>query len=342
MFSFPSCFPLPTFDTKVVWNIKSQTQRLVTITPRSDWGGTGLLGVTIRLDDYAEADERLIRVLSVEHNSPASIAGLEPLNDYLLGTTALSFDGDAALASVLRSHADRVVEIYVYNTVSDVVRVVTLMPTLSWGGPGLLGAEVGTGYLHRLPRTCRGTLGSSVERKVRAGSRPADRPPALNSRGGGRGDVRPEAATAARGTHGDGQKGTGSDPTEEFSKEEAELIDLTALGDSAKGMAGPGMVHHYEPKMEMEKDAAGMSPPPLPKEPIRSPRDRSFPPIPDEDARQMPEALGANRVSEVAGGISVAPRAPEVIATDFMSTTAAGAPNSVPAEASPPPAGIPR
>lgn len=41
------------------------------------------------------------------------------------------------------------------------------MPTTSWGG-GMLGGEVGTGYLHRLPHSCRGTIGSSVERKVRA------------------------------------------------------------------------------------------------------------------------------------------------------------------------------
>jgi len=67
----------------------------------------------------------------------------------------------------LRYHVDQVVELYVYNAESDVVRVVALMPTLSWGGHGLLGAEVGTGYLHRLPTTCRGTIGQSVERKVR-------------------------------------------------------------------------------------------------------------------------------------------------------------------------------
>ena len=154
----------------VVWNIKSQTQRIVKLTPSDSWGGTGLLGVTIRLDDYAEADERLIRALAVEHNSPAAIAGLTPETDYLLGTTTVSFDNDVALAAVLRQHVDRVIELYVYNTESDVVRVVTLMPTLSWGGNGLLGAEVGTGYLHTLPKKCRGTLGSSVERKVRTGA----------------------------------------------------------------------------------------------------------------------------------------------------------------------------
>jgi hypothetical protein len=125
------------------------------------------LGVTIRLDDYGGADERLIRVLEVEPSSPAAICGLVENQDYLLGTTGESFDSVNTLAQVLQAHVDRVVEVYVYNTDSDVVRVVALMPTYAWGGNGLLGAEVATGYLHRLPKSCRDTIGSSVERKVR-------------------------------------------------------------------------------------------------------------------------------------------------------------------------------
>ena len=151
----------------LVWNIKCQQQRLVDIVPNDDWEGAGLLGVTIRLDNYAGAQDRLIRILSVETNSPAAIAGLVTAQDYLLGTTTHSFDSTKVLATVLEQNVDKVVELYVYNTNSDKVRVVALMPTLAWGGKGLLGAEVGTGYLHRLPNSCRTTLGGSVERRVR-------------------------------------------------------------------------------------------------------------------------------------------------------------------------------
>jgi len=151
----------------LVWNIKCQEKRLVDIVPSDDWEGAGLLGVTIRLDNYGGAEDRLIRILSVEHNSPAAIAGLVETQDYLLGTTTHSFDSTKVLAAVLEAHVDRVVELYVFNTSTDKVRVVALMPTWSWGGNGLLGAEVGTGYLHRIPASCRGTLGGSVERKVR-------------------------------------------------------------------------------------------------------------------------------------------------------------------------------
>jgi hypothetical protein len=151
----------------VVWNIKSQEQRFVDLSPDDNWGGAGLLGVTIRLDSYGGADERLIRVLEVEKDSPASVAGLVPLKDYLLGTTAIAFGSTKMLADVLDANLDKIVEIYVYNSDSDKVRVISLMPTYAWGGRGMLGAEVGTGYLHRLPNSCRSTVGQSVERKVR-------------------------------------------------------------------------------------------------------------------------------------------------------------------------------
>ena len=151
----------------MVYNIKSEETRLVDLIPADTWGGAGLLGVTIRLDNYGGADERLIHVLTVEHNSPAAIAGLVPEQDYLLGTVGESLEDTQTLANLLAYNVDRVIEFYVYNTNSDVVRVVPLMPTWSWGGKGLLGAEVGTGYLHRLPHSARSTSGSSMARKVR-------------------------------------------------------------------------------------------------------------------------------------------------------------------------------
>lgn len=150
----------------MVWNIKSKTQRFLTLTPTPSWGGKGLIGVTIRMDNYATAEENLLRVLSVEKQSPAALAGLTPNTDYLLGTTVESFENENILAEVLEENEDNVVEIYVYNTESDVVRVVTLVPSVKWGGNGLLGAEIGRGYLHRLPKSCRDTLGVSFERKV--------------------------------------------------------------------------------------------------------------------------------------------------------------------------------
>jgi GRASP55/65 PDZ-like domain len=98
----------------VVWNIKSQSARLVKLIPSDTWGGAGLLGVTIRLDNYAGAEDRLIRVLTVEPNSPAAIAGLLADKDFLLGTTHQTLDSVDRLAiNVLRNHINEIVELYV-------------------------------------------------------------------------------------------------------------------------------------------------------------------------------------------------------------------------------------
>jgi hypothetical protein len=140
----------------------------------NSWGGAGLLGVTIRLDNYAGAEDRFIRVLSVDTengNSPASVAGLSADGtDFILGTTHHTINSLSHFAQLLNENVDRVIELYVYNSSTDVVRVVTLLPSYEWnknGGKGLLGAEVGTGYLHRLPYKSRSTSGSCIERKVR-------------------------------------------------------------------------------------------------------------------------------------------------------------------------------
>eukprot|EP00555_Chaetoceros_dichaeta_P004350 CAMPEP_0198264226 /NCGR_PEP_ID=MMETSP1447-20131203/14959_1 /TAXON_ID=420782 /ORGANISM="Chaetoceros dichaeta, Strain CCMP1751" /LENGTH=219 /DNA_ID=CAMNT_0043953089 /DNA_START=185 /DNA_END=840 /DNA_ORIENTATION=- len=117
----------------LVWNIKSQSQRFLTLTPSTSWGGTGLLGVTIRTDDYSTAEENILRILSTTPRSPAALAGLTPSTDFLLGTTHDSFADENALADVLVESEGKVLEVYVYNSESDVVRVVTIVPTGEWG-----------------------------------------------------------------------------------------------------------------------------------------------------------------------------------------------------------------
>lgn len=92
----------------MVWNIKCQEKRQLELIPNDDWPGAGLLGVTIRLDDYGGADERLIKVLEVEEHSPASIAGLVPMRDYLLGTTIVSFGSTDVLANTLNENYEEV------------------------------------------------------------------------------------------------------------------------------------------------------------------------------------------------------------------------------------------
>lgn len=149
--------------TLTIYNCKNHSVREVVLVPSRRWPGEGLLGATIRFDTFAEAEDHVVHVLEVEQNSPAEIAGLQPLTDYLLGTAEKSFRDTDILFSELREHLERPVEFFVYNSVSDEVRVVVLMPSEDWGGEGILGASVAQGYLHRLPASCSKTTGRSSE-----------------------------------------------------------------------------------------------------------------------------------------------------------------------------------
>jgi C-terminal processing protease CtpA/Prc len=144
-----------------VYNCKNNSLRDVVLTPSKKWPGEGMLGVTIRFDTYFEADENLCHVLEVEADSPAELAGLQAGSDYLLGTTEKVFKDTDILFEELKENIDKPVEFYVYNSETDVVRVVVILPNANWGGSGILGAHVAQGYLHVLPSKCLVSTGSS-------------------------------------------------------------------------------------------------------------------------------------------------------------------------------------
>jgi len=50
--------------------------------------------VTIRFDYYDQSEEHLVRVLEVVPDSPAELAGLQPMTDFLLGTAETVFKGE--------------------------------------------------------------------------------------------------------------------------------------------------------------------------------------------------------------------------------------------------------
>ncbi|KAG1705190.1 hypothetical protein DVH05_004123 [Phytophthora capsici] len=145
-----------------VFNVKAQTTRELQLTPSRKWPGKGLLGVTIRFDSYEGAEDQLLHVLDVVESSPAQRAGLKADSDYLLGTPERVFMDTEDLHDEILDALDGSFQCYVYNSLEDQVRIVSIVPTERWGGDGVLGAEVGHGYLHRLPSASRGTIGSSV------------------------------------------------------------------------------------------------------------------------------------------------------------------------------------
>jgi len=148
-----------------VYNWKSKSTREVKFTPSRNWPGEGMLGVTIRFDTYHDADEHICHVLEVDANSPAELAGLQPDTDYILGSAERIFKDVDVLYEELQSHIDKPLEFYVYNSLTDEVRIAVIMPSNDWGSKneGLLGANVAQGYLHVLPSSCCQTIGKYVK-----------------------------------------------------------------------------------------------------------------------------------------------------------------------------------
>lgn len=91
--------------------------------PSNTWGGQGLLGVSIRFCSFEGANENMWHVLEVQPNSPASLAGLLPHTDYILGCDAMGADDD--LYSVITSNDHRTIRLFVYNSESDRCREVS-------------------------------------------------------------------------------------------------------------------------------------------------------------------------------------------------------------------------
>lgn len=133
-----------------VYSSKTQTVRELTLTPSKNWGGQGLLGVSIRFCSFEGANENVWHILEVHPNSPAEIAGLRSYSDYVIGADAIRHENDD-LFTLIESHEQQPLKMYVYNIDDDACREVTIKPNSNWGGEGALGCGIGYGYLHRIP-----------------------------------------------------------------------------------------------------------------------------------------------------------------------------------------------
>ncbi|XP_071774047.2 Golgi reassembly-stacking protein 2-like [Centroberyx gerrardi] len=133
-----------------VYSSKTLDVRETTVTPSNMWGGQGLLGVSIRFCSFEGANENVWHVLDVEPNSPATLAGLRPHTDYIIGADTVMNETED-LFSLIETHEGQGLKLYVYNTDTDNCREVVITPNSEWGGEGSLGCGIGYGYLHRIP-----------------------------------------------------------------------------------------------------------------------------------------------------------------------------------------------
>ncbi|XP_059488706.1 Golgi reassembly-stacking protein 2 [Neocloeon triangulifer] len=134
----------------LVYSSKTQSVRTVKVRPSSQWGGQGLLGVSIRFCSFQGASENVWHILDVEPNSPADKAGLRSMSDYIIGADSVLHESED-LYSLLEAHEGRALSLYVYNSDDDACRQLALTPNSNWGGQGSLGCGIAFGYLHRIP-----------------------------------------------------------------------------------------------------------------------------------------------------------------------------------------------
>ncbi|XP_046956130.1 Golgi reassembly-stacking protein 1 isoform X2 [Lynx rufus] len=153
-----------------VFNMKTMKVREVEVVPSNMWGGQGLLGASVRFCSFRRASEHVWHVLEVEPSSPASLAGLRPYTDYVVGSDQILQESEDFF-TLIESHEGKPLKLMVYNCESDSCREVTVTPNAAWGGEGSLGCGIGYGYLHRIP-----TQPSSHHKKP-PGAPPPDAPP---------------------------------------------------------------------------------------------------------------------------------------------------------------------
>ncbi|XP_063225154.1 Golgi reassembly-stacking protein 2 [Bacillus rossius redtenbacheri] len=82
-------------------------------------------------------------VLRVQDGSPGQAAGLEAFFDFIvaIGNTRLDQDNDT-LKELLKASLDKPMKMTVYSSKTQAVREVTISPSTSWGGQGLLGVSI--------------------------------------------------------------------------------------------------------------------------------------------------------------------------------------------------------
>eukprot|EP01126_Amoeba_proteus_P017859 TRINITY_DN187_c0_g2_i4.p1 TRINITY_DN187_c0_g2~~TRINITY_DN187_c0_g2_i4.p1 ORF type:complete len:181 (+),score=32.82 TRINITY_DN187_c0_g2_i4:534-1076(+) len=116
-------------------------------------------GISIRYQNIDQATEFIWRILEVYSKSPASMAGLEAFDDYIVGSPDIIFNSHDHFFSYMRSNIDVSVSLYVYSRRTSRVRLISLRASKDWGGEGILGCNVGIGYIHRIPtvETPKGT-----------------------------------------------------------------------------------------------------------------------------------------------------------------------------------------
>jgi hypothetical protein len=124
--------------TLKVFNILSGLVREVQVLPSNSWGGDGLLGATVRWENWKTAEG--LRILEVTPESYAHQLGLRPREDYILGTETCSINDVQTFEEILNS--EKSFMLFVLNSGNGKVRNISVKPG------NRLGCTVGEGMMN--------------------------------------------------------------------------------------------------------------------------------------------------------------------------------------------------
>ncbi|KAG5882035.1 hypothetical protein JTB14_003433 [Gonioctena quinquepunctata] len=82
-------------------------------------------------------------ILRVQENSPGSKAGLQPFFDFIVAINGTRLDReDGTLKQILKNGVGKQLPLTVYSCKTQSIRSITMEPSDSWGGQGLLGVSI--------------------------------------------------------------------------------------------------------------------------------------------------------------------------------------------------------
>ena len=102
------------------------------------------VGKDIDDSSLSTKDQKTFNILHVSPNSPASRAKLIPYFDYIISVNGINVVQETpnVVAEMAKTHIDKPLRFGVYNSRTDTIREVSIVPSNNWGGNGLLGCSI--------------------------------------------------------------------------------------------------------------------------------------------------------------------------------------------------------
>jgi len=138
-----------------IYSIKKRCFKEILITPSQNWGDgkLGLIGASVRREDWSTAHKNLLRVLEVRENSIAEKLGIQSLDDYIIAIRpeeddiyTLNVSANDPLSNftyLINKFRNKKIEIVLYNSKTGTKNVNLELKTNE-----SLGCDVGYGKLH--------------------------------------------------------------------------------------------------------------------------------------------------------------------------------------------------